>query len=67
LPADHDNGFMIALRDRSLCPYRPNLSGFDLVSFEIADRDTFHHRAQGVLEQEFEPQRALRLRGEAGR
>jgi catechol 2,3-dioxygenase-like lactoylglutathione lyase family enzyme len=40
--ADHDSGFVIALRDRDLCPNRPDLSGFDVVSFEIADRVTFH-------------------------
>jgi catechol 2,3-dioxygenase-like lactoylglutathione lyase family enzyme len=40
--ADQDGGFMIALRDRDLCASRPDLSGFDVVGFEIADRDTFH-------------------------
>jgi catechol 2,3-dioxygenase-like lactoylglutathione lyase family enzyme len=40
--ADHDSGFVVALRDRDLCPNRPDLSGFDVVGFEIADRDTFH-------------------------
>jgi catechol 2,3-dioxygenase-like lactoylglutathione lyase family enzyme len=40
--ADQDSGFVIALRDRDLCANRPDLSGFDVVGFEIADRDTFH-------------------------
>jgi catechol 2,3-dioxygenase-like lactoylglutathione lyase family enzyme len=40
--ADRDSGFVIALRDREFCANRPNLSGFDVVAFEIADRDSFH-------------------------
>ncbi|HEU4945957.1 MAG TPA: VOC family protein [Kribbella sp.] len=40
--ADRASGFLIALRDRELCAGRPALAGFDVVGFEITDRETFH-------------------------
>ncbi len=37
--ADPDTGFVVALRDRSVCANEPDLAGYDVVAFEITDPD----------------------------
>ncbi len=38
--ADRAAGFVIGLRERQHCESRPVLAGFDVVAFELADRDS---------------------------
>lgn len=38
--ADHAAGYVIGLRERSHCESTPVLAGFDVVAFELADRDS---------------------------